>query len=358
MIAVVSAVAGAFALSVTHATTSAAVPPCESQPPPSNDTPPASPKNLRIIGGALAALFTLENPADSDSGPSVPEEFDEGLGELEPLVAEGSHTYYETLASRSDCIAAYSLRNQAQIEEYRKSRSLPSDVNYLYPNDPDPRKQDAAKVYIGTTSNNLLTQVHLPVPSYGTQSLLVVWESWWGKEFAFSNTGIDNYKAFQLGSPGCDIWTEPRMRFELAQMAGGEYVGFTDIRQYGNKGPNTVANPQMNGRSYGNNSLGPIANEFGIRPERWARHWLFVSPDGDWYRLSYWVADATQNPVQVYDRVQVNPKLPAPWQCFRLEYNTSSAPNPSLRGPLVAYARNVVMLRGVSNVSALLQRPE
>jgi hypothetical protein len=43
------------------------------------------------------------------------------------------------------------------------------------------------------------------------------------------------------------------------------------------------------------------------------------------------------------------------WGSFRLEYNTSTS-NVTSRGPLVSYARNVVVLKNANPVS-LLQRP-
>jgi hypothetical protein len=284
----------------------------------------------------------------------------------------GPHDYYAWLASRPDCVRAYSLRNQAQIEEYRQSKTKPPSVTYDPANDTDPRKQDAAKVVIPETNVSLPTQVHLPIPKHTGDSLLVTWDAWWGSEFAYDNTGISNYKAFQLASPGNAIWTEVRARFSMAKEP--QYVAMTDVRQYGlpfliASGSNATQNPTINGRSYGSSSMGPLEAEFGVQPETWTRYWAFFEPqtDGQWYRFSLWVADETRDPVLMLDQVQLRPRIGAPpetsmegsWDILRLEYNTSSSGVPEGRGPLVAYARNAIVLHGTAleEAIALLERP-
>lgn len=62
--------------------------------------------------------------------------------------AESPHAYFDTLVASSAHWKSYSLRDQAQLLTYKTASSRPPDVNYLYPNDPDPRRQDAAKVVI------------------------------------------------------------------------------------------------------------------------------------------------------------------------------------------------------------------
>ena len=285
--------------------------------------------------------------------------------------ADGPHEYYARLAARDDCVRAYSLRNQAQIDEFRRSRDEPSMVTYDPASDTDPRAQDAAKVVI--VGNSLPTQVWLPVPEHRGESLLVTWDAWWGAEFAFENTGIDNYKAFQLCSPGSSIWTEVRARFSLARSEPA-YVAMTDVRQYSlgsliAAGSNAIVGPVVDGRSYGSNSMGPIHEEFGVVGESWTRYWAFFEPqpDGQWYRFSLWVADEARDAVLVLDQLQVRPRIGGPpavsmdgeWDAFRLEYNTSTSGVPEGRGPLIAYVRNVIMLRGTSHagIGELLERP-
>lgn len=280
----------------------------------------------------------------------------------DPPLPQG-HPYFESLASLPECVAHYSLRDQAQIEQYRRSRSLPPAVTYGP--DADPRRQDAAKIVIPADGNNLRTQVWLPINHRARTPLLVTWEAWFGKEFDFGYSGIPTYKAFQIGSPNDNIYTEVQTRFAMAKEIDGA-VAMTAIRQYASEqqGPNVAYGPSLNGRNYGGNVIGPMVNEFPVAPETWTRYWVLFVPDDEWYRLSLWVADETRDPVQVYDGLQVRPQVgPRPitvsmdgaWGIFRLEYNTSTS-EVATRGELVSYARNVVMLQ-TSDVSSLLVKP-
>jgi hypothetical protein len=334
------------------------LPPCETASPQPKQTAPGAPANLRIIEGT-----ELEGN-DYPSGPNA----GESSSSEAPLSSTGSHDYYVTLASRPDCVAAYSLRDQGQIEEYRRSKKDPPAVEYLWPNDPDPRRQDAAKITIHDMKDSLSTQVWLPLNHDVRTPLLVTWDEWYGKEFDFDYAGIGNYKAWNLCSPGSTIWTEVRSRFQLG---GGDphVVAYTDIRQYRASlswGPNTSSHPEVNGRNYGGNAIGPMAGEFGQAPERWTRYWVLLVPDDEWYRLSMWVADTEREAVQVYDGLQIRPGLntddgpigsmDGTWGIFRVEYNTSASAAWEGRGPLTAYFRNMVVLRA-SSVEGLLQRP-
>jgi hypothetical protein len=282
-----------------------------------------------------------------------------------------AHEYFDALASRPDVLAAYSLRDAAEIEKHRRgrARAVEPGVTYDPAGDPDPRRQDAAKVVIRAGKGNLATQVWLPTNHAPRQNLFVTWDSWIGAEYAFESSGISNYKAWNLCSPGSSIWTEIRARLQLANNTPG-VVAFTDIRQYnpGQQGPNVERGKRVGGRSYGGNSVGPLSNEFGVAPETWTRYWLYLEHHDDWYRLYLWVSDETRDAVQVYDGLQVAPRgngrparisMDGTWDIFRLEYNTSSNVVPEGRGELVAYARNVVMLKGLSRdgVQGLLQRP-
>jgi hypothetical protein len=263
-------------------------------------------------------------------------------------------------------LAAYSLRDQAQIDTYRTKKGEPSAVIYNPANDRDPRKQDAAKVLI--PENSLRTQVWLPTRHQPRQNLLVTWDMWYGKEFAYRNSGVPQYKAWNLCSPNEGIWTELQSQHDLAANVS-DTVAFTCIRQYNlsAQGPNTfpMGGVDMNGRNYGNTTIGPMKAEFGVRPESWTRHWLYFQQDGEWYRMYLWMADPDRGPVQVYDGLQVRPQqagvgmsMDGTWGILRLEYNTSKDVVSGTR-PLVGYTRNVVMLKNLapSTVSGLLQRP-
>lgn len=315
---------------------------------PTNPTPAplTPPQNLRIIGGSGGgALDELESYESTGSGPWV----DETEMAVAAPVQTANHGYYLTLASRSDCLQAYSLRDAAQLQTpnnggFAHSNSRPLVVTYDPANDPDPRRQDAAKIVIGTSSNSLTNMVILPIPQY-SGSLLVTWDAWFGKEFAAATSGIPTYKNFQLASNNA-IWTEVRSRFSLAS---GSDIAEVDLRYYGTPGPGTTKV---------GDALAPMSGSFTIKPETWTRYWVLLNPVGQWTELSMWVADQNRGPVQLLDRRLVTPKgSGSRWDQFWLEYNTSTDTIKAGRPNLIGYARNVVMLQGVTNMSGLLQRP-
>ena len=268
-----------------------------------------------------------------------------------------AHAYFDELRARPEVIGAYSLRDAAQLA--RRQDGGFSYVNKREPlvtydpaNDPDPRRQDAAKVHITPASNSLRNQVRIPIPPY-KGPLLVTWDAWWGKEFR--DAGIPTYKAFQIASRNT-LSLEIRSRFSLAR--GGD-IAMVDLRYYGRPGPRTVVGAgRVAGVNYGRNqSLGPMRDGFAIAPESWTRYWVLLTPAGDWYECSFWIADEDRGPVQILDKRLVRPKDVQGWNSFWVEMNTSSDGVRRGRPTLVAYVRNVVMLAGLTDAGPLLVRP-
>jgi hypothetical protein len=226
-------------------------------------------------------------------------------------------------------------------------------VTYDFAGDPDPRKQDAAKVTIPADKVSVPTHVRLPIPPVGDDSLLVTWDAWWGREFAYANTSIGNYKAFQFASPASQIWTEIKSDFDLARRFPSA-VAMVTARSYGQ--PGTTIGPNVTDK----NPLSPQAAQFSITAETWTRYWAFFNPAGVWVEFSLWVADEMRGPVLVLDRRQLKPDITRGadgWESFWLEYDTSASTIPPTRGPLTAYIRNVVMLKGITDPTPLLQSP-
>lgn len=287
---------------------------------------------------------------------------------LAPPATGGQHAYFDSLVARADRIAAYSLRDAAQIAQYRGPTTPPA-ITYVYPNDPDPRRQDAAKIAIPGNSLSTGYQVWLPTNHTPRTNLLVTWDAWYGAEMDYSRAQIPVWKGWNLCSPGSGIYTEFKPWFEGAKKgtASPGVLAYSCIRQYDGRGPNVVMGPVMNGRNYGSDQLGPMVAEFGQRAETWTRHWLYLEDDTTWYRLSLWMADKNQGPIRIYDKLQVKPRevgvgvsMNGVWGILRVEYNTSkSLVTGTEPRPLINYARNVVMLKGLSEaqVLALLQRP-
>ena len=318
----------------------APAPPPHHLRPDSTAVAPAAPENLRIVQA-------LE--ARTQATAFVPE----------------SHPYFVGLASRRDCLRAYSLRQAWQLATrenggYSVSNRRPPAVTYDPQNDSDPRRQDAAKIVIYPTGNNLQNQVRLPIPPHAPESLFLVWDIWFGAEWLYDVHGIPDQKTWQFGSPFNSIHTEVRMRYAMAANQEPGNVAIIDGRQYPaggySVGPNIT--------EY--NTLAPRTGTFAVQPETWTRLFAYFKAPASgetWWQYSLWAADAQTDPVLIYDRLQIRPSSESKtgsWESFWLEYNTSTsvaASNRPNRPPLVAYARNVVMLKGINDVTALLQRP-
>jgi hypothetical protein len=296
---------------------------------------------LKVIRGQLAQLFDFDTRPVA--GPYVESD--------SPTVLAGPHDYFDMLSARADCMVAYSLRDPAQLVEYARARYQPLDVTYDPLNDPDPRRQDAAKIVVPAGKASLPNQVRLPIPSVGSDSLLVTWDVWWGKEFAADYTGISHYKAFQLASPANLIWTELQSDFNRA-LKFKPAVAMTEVRAYGEQSQGELGPNVTN-----DNPLSPMLNQFPIMPEKWTRYWVFINPNGEWHEFSYWMADEDRGPVLINDRLQMKPNPNADgWEKLWIEFNTSDHPWDGV-GARVAYIRNVAMLRGAPYPSALLERP-
>jgi len=329
----------------------AAAPPCApvldapKPPPTTTPVPPAAPTGVRVVTGSGGEpRLEWEPEAEVGSGPFLLPEF--------ALADTGRHAYFDMLSTMPECMVAYSLRSAEQLGAFMDSTTKVWDVTYDPERDPDPRRQDAAKVLIPALTVSLPNNVRLPIPPVGSQSLFVTWDSWMGREFAYEQTGIGNYKHFQFTSPA-RMWTEIKSDFNEAVKFPGA-LAVVEVRAYGEHadgelGPN-VTSP---------NPLSPMAGAFATMPEVWTRYWAYFNPVGGWHEFSLWVADETRGPVLLLDRRQIKPNFLAGatgWEKFWLEYNTSSHGIETL-GPRVAYARNVVMMKGVTDPGKLLQRP-
>jgi hypothetical protein len=326
-------------------------PPCapvlDAPKPPTTTSPPAAPTGVRIVsgsGGEAESSWDLET--ELGSGPFAwPES---GTADT------ATHAYFDMLSAMPECMVAYNLRNMDQLLAFMDSTTTKAwDVTYNPAADPDPRRQDAAKVLIPAGKVSLPNNVRLPIPPVALQSLFVTWDSWMGREFAFSQTGIANYKHFQFTSP-LRIWTEVKADFNQAVKVPGA-VAMVEVRAYGSK-----ENGQLGPNVTNNHPLSPMAGEFAVMPEVWTRYWAYFKLVGEWHEFSLWMADENRNPVLVLNRLQIKPNYAdgaIGWEKFWLEYNTSTANPIEPLGPRVAYVRNVVMMKGVTDPLKLLQRP-
>jgi hypothetical protein len=138
--------------------------------------------------------------------------------------------------------------------------------------------------------------------------------------------------------------------------------------------PSNVASTKQ--RSYGQEAAGPRDTEFGVVAERWTRIWHFFerAPEEDWsststpagpriaYRWYMWAADTVREPVLILNGVVVaiypNTSGFENWRMHMGVGNAYTDVQPG-RGPMLAYARNVVVLHGISkaDVLTLLTKP-
>jgi hypothetical protein len=373
-----------------------------------SSSPLSAPTNLRIISRITGIGFEGLSARGPNAGAEVALQT--------PPRAGDPHAYYGMLASRRDCFAAYSLRNQAQIEQYRTHKNdRPTSVFYLYPNDRDPRQQDAAKVVLegaddprGATAD-LRTQIILPIGPHHPQNLLVTWDVWYGAEWDYNRANIWIQKGMpQFGSPDDNIWLSLHANFKLArqhehnQPPGGPYVVMT--HPHSSATPNVKAPffrdgnaagrqrlrlpygaPAREQRTYSEGvgpldaSIRPEGMEFGVVAERWTRYWAFFerAEREDWlsdfarftgktmpaYKWSVWAADTVRDPVRILDEaiVAVHPDSPGGFGKLRIELDVSAADDriPAGRGDLITYTRNYVVLHGTqkADVLAMLQKP-
>lgn len=254
----------------------------------------------------------------------------------------GTFPFFEDLVSRPDVVAAYTLRDDAEVLKYTRSKFQPRNIIYDPAGDTDPRAQNAAKIVVPAGKVSLPNQVRLPIPDVRPQSVLTVWDVWWGSEFSFLQSGVGHYKTFQFASPGGQIWTEVQSNFKDGSQVVPPGIATAHIRAYGE-----IKDGELGPNVTDDNPLSPMVNQFTIKPETWTRYWIFFNPVGVWFEFSYWMGDAATGAVLLNDRLQM---IPAPnaygWEKLWIEYNTSSLANPP--ADRVGYIRNVVMLKGLS----------
>jgi hypothetical protein len=285
---------------------------------------------------------------------------------------DGRYPYFDALATHQNRLASYSLRTQAQLLTYMDQPNpavRPWDVTYDPAHDPDPRRQDGAKILIPAGKVSLPNNVRVPIPDHTGTSLFAVWDVWYGNEFRFQFTGIANYKTFQFASGR--IWTEIKddWDYPVQHPEFSRYLSQRQVRYYGSK-----RNGEWGANVIHNHPLSPFTS-VGVLPEVWTRNFAYFRPTGtfgtiadysepaEWWEFSLWFADETRDPIQVNDRCLIMPNYPSGlkrWDKFWLEYNSSTArPLPTLPAR-VSYVRNIAMLKGLqpADLPALLERPQ
>jgi hypothetical protein len=273
-----------------------------------------------------------------------------------PPASTRANDYYNSLIQRADHWKSYSLRDPRQLQTkanggYAYCNSCPLDVVY-------DSTVDAAKITIGTSSNNLRNQIHLPMNTQAGNSYMITWDAHFGPEWKYSNTGLTNYKTWQFSAPRTagaqgSLWTEVQNRFSPPRaeqyLVTSNDICLVTTRYYSTPGV-TGYGPNVTYPEY----LSPRAGNFTVKPSTWTRYWAIFEPSGPYLLYSLWVADEYTDPIQVYDKLQLQAIYGI--DQFWIEYNSSNDVVTN-RGPLVSYMRNVVMLVNPVQPTSTFQRP-
>ncbi len=284
-----------------------------------------------------------------------------------PTPGGEGNDYYNTLVTRNDLHAAYSLRTQAEIDRYKFGQlTYVVRVNY-------DASADAAKWSWGTNDLNA-EQIRLPLvltrPASGSSKLFIVSDHWWDEgwltEWWYDDNGtytrLEGWKWLQVTDNYVDPtrtkqekWFEPNMRWIGWDAPILSWFG---ARGYAAVNPPTVRggdSVRICGKNFMSDSIGPMLNCFKAYANTWTRVFLEVEQraGNDFAKISFWMADENQDPMPIILDAEM-------WSggvnlMFWIEYNTSR-PN-RIGGPMAAYARNVVMLQDVADPTPLLLRP-
>jgi hypothetical protein len=376
------------------------VPPCEVASQVPTIPTPSAPVRLRIIKGLEEQFEDL-----FVSGPNAgtePDYYGAAAAPADP------HAYYFGLASRPDCFAAYSLRDSGQVDSIRLPKTATS-IQYLYPSDPDPRRQDAARVRIPEGAKGADGQLRVSAgPSKGANVFLTL-DVWYGKEWNAAHSRLSLHKETPLSiDRGNDKrWAGMRSSYQNAQAhthnlpPGGPYVtmvygqapkGFTKTSA-GWYMDTMSGFPRLNlpytapagdARNYNegiapvDTTAGPEGAETGIVGERWHRIWHYFerAPAEDWinettgeemqaYKWSYWLADTVRNPIRMLNEAIIGIPVSDTSHVTHVTIANHGAGQSNIeslyigRGDLTAYYRNLVVLHGTrkADVLTMLQKP-
>lgn len=320
--------------------------------------PPTAPRNLRIVRGDDE--FTLDE-VNSEFGPNAGPESDI----VAPAVV-GSHPYFDQLIQRPDCLIAYSLRTQAQIDKYRNPQQV--KVNY-------DAVMDAARwqwIKDDTTADNLRLPILLERPASGSRRILIVsdhrWDTSWFTEFKQPDGNwMGGWKWLQVTSAKSATNSDQRIWFEPQMRAIGEYaqenpsnppvLSLFSAREYLDAiAPTTTEAAVGCGIDMGESvAINRQQGCFKSYANTWTRTWIEVvlNAGEDYAHVSWWMADENQNPVTIFKGAKL--KMFSPLREFWYEYDTSRPERKG--GPMAAWGRNVVVLKDVADPTPLLVRP-
>jgi hypothetical protein len=228
----------------------------------------------------------------------------------------------------------------------------------------------AAGATVAHATNSLRNTIRLPLGTEDGHSYFFTWDAYWTDSYV--GAGKFNHKAFQFSSGGRDgdtLFLEPDADYndtkEPCWNQSTDIAGF-HVRSYNKVGG------QVNWALTDGNFLGPLvkreqpldrSGDFCIKPNQWVRFFVQINQrSNDYDYVDMWVADETQEPVQVLSNVAISVRpsglTPNSIAKFWLEFNSSVDDHFRIDNrDLVSYVRNFVALRDNNDPRSLLVRP-
>lgn len=267
------------------------------------------------------------------------------------LPMPGANAYFEKLSAMPNAIA-YSLRTQAQVDQYSMGHAPNTQITAT----PNEAVMQFKSPVSGLSIENML---ELPANAKGFTSLLVTWDAWFGPDFVpYSG----HQKHFRISSPwtwgdASNPWDQQGRWAEIIsdyQTATAGMVGKLEFRSYGRLGPNASDRARLVDGTHHNLTPWQIAKD------SWTRYWFYIETvpgtweEGGFDRVSLWAADQSREPVLILDRLQMEAGLQG-ISDFRLQVSTGEVYPP---GTVLDHkVKNIVILRDVADVTALLEKP-
>lgn len=299
-----------------------------------------------------------------------------------------AHEYFNKLVTRPEHYLSYSLRNQAQVDALTSDGDASTTWTYDPANDTYPDKQDALKMTRinppegapghdkGSVPQHDILNMNSPEWNFGpeTDSVIVIWDQYWGPEFRDNMGGVTQLKAAGIQNAGKSWWTmmesggpasntadphDVAMLMDNFAMYPAAYplaepmTYFEPMSHTGAEAPSQYPNqrnsqPVFEGRWF--------RNICEVRPARpasdfveWnAFYGLTIGPNvnqpsGSWHMVSRWVLDEMRDAHRVMYRVPMGYGINPP-RITGMRFTMDSSKTGFI-GPWYGYIRNFVVLR-------------
>jgi hypothetical protein len=269
---------------------------------------------------------------------------------------EGPNDFFEELAQRPETVFAYSLRTQAEVEQYTHGDNDPALLRY-------DEEMDAARITLPADIPSA-QQLWLPIHMAEAGQTVIVWD-WRGSENWVYENGLRVHKMFQVRRQSDHIWLEPGSVY-LPDAGGTRH---SRVRIYAGVGPDTFSpdggfdfSDGFGDIHYDSDSIGPVHSNFTSPADTWVRLMLVIEqqPDDPWAHVWYYGAHEGHDPTPILLDAQISLPSDAGVEGagrphhFDFEVNTSA----TRTGPEVwCWGKNVVVMRGVDDPASLLRRP-